>query len=42
MGLASFHNWVKTVVRQACESALMTEEFVPDPVEDGTYVTSEQ
>jgi len=34
MSLAEFHDWVKEVVRVACEDALSNEGFVPDPVEE--------
>ena len=34
MSLAEFHDWVKEVVRVACENALASERFVPDPVEE--------
>ena len=39
--LAQFHNNVKKVVREACENALKTEGFVPDPIDLGNscYVT---
>lgn len=32
MSLSEFHKWVKDVVRNACEEALIVEGFVPDPV----------
>ena len=32
MSLSEFHKWVKDVVRNACEEALIVEEFVPDPI----------
>ena len=34
MSLADFHVWAKEVVRVACENALTSEGFVPDPVEE--------
>ena len=34
MSLADFHVWAKEVVRVACEDALTSEGFVPDPVEE--------
>lgn len=34
MSLAEFHVWAKEVVRVACENALVSEGFVPDPVEE--------
>ena len=34
MNLAEFHRRIKEVVRVACESALLAEDFVPDPVGD--------
>lgn len=30
--MSEFHKWVKEVVRNACEEALVDEGFVPDPV----------
>lgn len=32
--LVQLHNYIKSVVRQACEVALTREGFVPDPVEE--------
>ena len=32
ISLSEFHKWVKDVVRNACEEALIVEGFVPDPV----------
>ena len=32
ISLSEFHKWVKDVVRNACEEALIVEEFVPDPI----------
>ena len=34
MNLAEFHRRVKEIVRVACESALVAEDFVPDPLGD--------
>ena len=34
LNLAEFHRRVKETVRVACESALLAEDFVPDPVGD--------
>lgn len=34
MSLAEFHDWAKEAVRVACENALASEDFVPDPVEE--------
>jgi len=30
LSLSEFHQWVKEVVRQACEEAICNEGFVPD------------
>ena len=35
MSLSEFHEWVREVVRSACEEALHDENFVPDPIDDG-------
>ena len=40
--MSEFHKWVKEVVRNACEEALIVEEFVPDPIfneREGTKYT---
>ena len=34
MSLAEFHDWAKEAVRVACENALTSERFVPDPIEE--------
>lgn len=34
MSLSEFHEWVREVVRSACEEALQDENFVPDPIND--------
>ena len=34
MSLAEFHDWAKEAVRVACENALTSEHFVPDPIEE--------
>ena len=42
ISLSEFHKWVKDVVRNACEEALIVEEFVPDPIfpeREGTLYT---
>ena len=33
MSLSEFHEWVREVVRSACEEALQDENFIPDPVD---------
>ncbi len=35
MSLSEFHEWVRQVVRFACEEALRDENFVPDPIDKG-------
>ena len=32
--LVQLHNYIKAVVRKACEVALVKEGFVPDPIEE--------
>ena len=32
--LVQLHNYIKNVVRKACEEALVGEGFVPDPMEE--------
>lgn len=39
MSLSEFHEWVREVVRSACEEALQDENFVPDPIDDGEGIT---
>lgn len=34
MSLSEFHEWVREVVRSACEEALQDENFVPDLIDD--------
>ena len=33
MSLSEFHEWVREIVRSACETALQDENFVPDPID---------
>lgn len=33
MSLSEFHDWVREVVRFACEEALRDESFEPDPID---------
>lgn len=34
MSLSEFHQWVREVVRYACEEGLRDEDFIPDPIEE--------
>lgn len=39
MSLSEFHEWVREIVRSACEEALHDENFEPDPsdnIEEGS------
>lgn len=40
MSLSEFHEWVREIVRSACEEALQDENFVPDPIDDREGVST--
>lgn len=42
MSLSEFHEWVREIVRSACEEALHDENFEPDPSDniEGRHYTS--